>query len=62
MDLDPNADVRVVDPWTVPRSLKNPMIDTVQYGVPGPGVTSPGRAEAPPKQTTSAKPGRERGN
>ncbi len=30
--LDPDADVRQVKPLVVPRTIKNPMLDTVQHG------------------------------
>ena len=54
MKLDPEADVRVVEPWSVPRTIKNPMIDTVQYGAPVKNLRAPGR-------NTSARPQNERG-
>lgn len=34
MSLDPEADVRAIDPSALPKDIKDPMNDTVRYGAP----------------------------
>jgi Tfp pilus assembly protein PilN len=49
MKLDPNADVRSVEPLVRPRDIPNPMMDTVQYGTSrSASVTTPAGQESQP--------------
>jgi Tfp pilus assembly protein PilN len=47
MQLDPNADMREIEPLAVPRDIRDPMSDTLHYDVgAGDGMPVPGGHEA----------------
>jgi Tfp pilus assembly protein PilN len=63
MKLDPDADVRTVEPLIIHRRIPNPMDDTLQFGAPSPGSLpttldegSPQRNPGPPEASEEEAP------